>query len=92
MLLTERNSYETATTVHDMDPEVPIDDAERAGLVMTAVADALDPGWLATLPTPDHVPRLSPPAFRRRLATRAREADRRIVLPEGTEPRTSGRR
>jgi phosphate acetyltransferase len=88
VLLTERNSYETATTVHDMDPEVPIDDAERAGLVMTAVADALEPDWLATLPTPDHVPRLSPPAFRRRLATRAREADRRIVLPEGTEPRT----
>ncbi len=88
VLLTERNSYETATTVHDMDPEVPVDDSERAGLVMTAVADALEPGWLATLPTPDHVPRLSPPAFRRRLATRAREADRRIVLPEGTEPRT----
>jgi phosphate acetyltransferase len=88
VLLTERNSYETATTVHDMDPEVPVDDSERAGLVMTAVADALEPDWLATLPTPDHVPRLSPPAFRRRLATRAREADRRIVLPEGTEPRT----
>lgn len=88
VLLTERNSYETATTVHDMDPEVPIDDGERAALVMATVADALDPGWLATLPTPDHVPRLSPPAFRRRLVTRAREADRRIVLPEGTEPRT----
>lgn len=88
VLLTERNSYETATTVHDMDPEVPVDDSERAGLVMTAVADALDPDWLATLPTRDHVPRLSPPAFRRRLATAAREADRRIVLPEGTEPRT----
>ena len=88
VLLTERNSYETATAVHDMDPEVPVDDSDRAGLVMTAVADALEPGWLATLPTPDHVPRLSPPAFRRRLATRAREADRRIVLPEGTEPRT----
>lgn len=88
ILLTQKNSYETATTVHDMDPEVPIDDSERAGLVMTAVADALDPEWLATLPTPDHVPRLSPPAFRRRLATQAREANRRIVLPEGTEPRT----
>jgi phosphate acetyltransferase len=88
ILLTERNSYDTANAVHDMDPEVPVDDAERAGLVMDAVADALDPAWLAALPTPDHVPRLSPPAFRRRLVTRAREADRRIVLPEGTEPRT----
>ena len=33
--------------MHDIDPEVPVDDAERAGLVMTAVADALDPDWLA---------------------------------------------
>ncbi|MGZ5401443.1 MAG: phosphate acetyltransferase, partial [Nocardioides sp.] len=88
ILLTQKNSYETANTVHDMDPEVPTDDHERAGLVMTAVADALDADWLATLPTPDHVPRLSPPAFRRRLAVEARAADHRIVLPEGTEPRT----
>jgi phosphate acetyltransferase len=88
VLLTESRSYKTATVVHDMDPEVPVDDVERAGRVMTVVADALDPAWLATVPTPTHVPRLSPPAFRRRLATRARRANRRIVLPEGTEPRT----
>ena len=88
MLVTSTNSYQTATIVHDMDPEVPIDDAERARLVMTAVADALDPQWLDTVPTSSHVPRLSPPAFRRRLATSARAAARRIVLPEGAEPRT----
>ena len=28
ILLTQKNSYETATTVHDMDPEVPVDDEE----------------------------------------------------------------
>ncbi len=88
ILMTPHNSYETATAVHDMNPEVPVDDAERARLVMGTVADALDPDWLASLPTADHVPRMSPPAFRRRLVTRAREADARIVLPEGTEPRT----
>jgi phosphate acetyltransferase len=88
VLLTGTYSYETATTVHNVDPEVPDDDAERAHLVMTAVAEGLDPAWLDTVPTPTHVPRLSPPAFRRRLTTAAREADRRIVLPEGAEPRT----
>jgi phosphate acetyltransferase len=88
VLLTESRSYKTATIVHDMDPEVPIDDVDRARRVMTVVADALDPAWLATVPRPTHVPRLSPPAFRRRLAIRARDADRRIVLPEGAEPRT----
>ncbi len=88
VLITATSSYQTATIVHDMDPEVPVDDAERARLVMTTVADALDPQWLGTLPTSSHVPRLSPPAFRRRLATAARAAARRIALPEGAEPRT----
>jgi phosphate acetyltransferase len=88
VLLTGSYSYETATIVHGVDPEVPVDDGERARLVMTAVAEALEPAWLATLPTPTHVPRLSPPAFRHRLTMTARLAARRIVLPEGAEPRT----
>jgi phosphate acetyltransferase len=88
VLLTDEYSYETATLVRGVDTEVPVDDAERAGAVMAAVADGFDPDWLAGLPTPSHVPRLSPPAFRRRLTTAARAADRRIVLPEGAEPRT----
>jgi phosphate acetyltransferase len=87
VLLTGNYSYDTATLVHAVDPEVPVDDAERAGLVMSTVAEALDPQWLATLPAPTHVSRLSPPAFRRRLTTAARQAARRIVLPEGVEPR-----
>lgn len=88
VLLTGGYSYETATIVHAVDPEIPSDDAERAALAMAVVADALDPAWVAGLPNPSHVPRLSPPAFRHRLVTAARQADRRIVLPEGTEPRT----
>jgi phosphate acetyltransferase len=88
VLLTGTYSYETATIVHDVDPEVPGDDADRARLVMSTVAAALEPEWLGTVPTPTHVPRLSPPAFRHRLTTMARRAARRIVLPEGAEPRT----
>ncbi|MDQ1740460.1 MAG: phosphate acetyltransferase [Pseudonocardiales bacterium] len=88
VLLTTSYSYETATAVYSVDPEVPVDDAERATLVMSAVAEALDSDWLATLPTVTHVPRLTPPAFRHRLTTAARLAARRILLPEGAEPRT----
>jgi phosphate acetyltransferase len=88
VLLTSGYSYETANSVHGVDPEVPIDDADRARLLMAVVADALDPAWLDTLPTLNHVPHLSPPAFRHRLTTTARRVSRRIVLPEGTEPRT----
>jgi phosphate acetyltransferase len=88
ILLTDEYSYETATRVHDTDPEIPQDDEERARQVMAVVAEALDPDWLETVPTSKHVPRLSPPAFRRRLTLAAQEANRRIVLPEGAEPRT----
>jgi phosphate acetyltransferase len=88
VLLTNTYSYETATVVHSVDPEIPGDDGERARLVMSTVAESLDHDWLATLPRPTHVPRLSPPAFRHRLTTAARLAARRIVLPEGAEPRT----
>jgi phosphate acetyltransferase len=88
VLLTGTYSYETAAIVHDVDPQVQGDDAERARLLMGTVAAALDPAWVSSLPTPTHVPRLSPPAFRHRLTTIARRAARRIVLPEGAEPRT----
>jgi len=37
---------------------------------------------------PGRVARLSPPAFRHRLVEAARAANKRIVLPEGAEPRT----
>jgi phosphate acetyltransferase len=87
VLLTRTYSYETATIVHDVDPEVPVDDKDRALLVMSTVAAALAPEWLDTVPTPTHTPRLSPPAFRHRVTTMARRAARRIVLPEGDEPR-----
>ena len=88
VLVTEALTYRTAAAVHDADTELPIDDADRAARLMSVVADALDPGWMDRL-TADTVPaRLSPPAFRRRLVSAARQADRLIVLPEGAEPRT----
>ena len=88
ILVTTEMTYETATHVHRIDPGVPVDDAERAEAVLRNVAEHLDEGWLAELPRGGHAPRLSPAAFRYRLVQRARAAGRRIVLPEGAEPRT----
>ncbi|MFL6161717.1 MAG: phosphate acetyltransferase [Jatrophihabitantaceae bacterium] len=88
IMLTALPSYETATIVHDLDPEVPVDDLPRARLVTERVAAGLDADWLAGLPATNHPPRLSPAAFRRRLTVAARAAAKRIVLPEGTELRT----
>lgn len=81
-------SYAAANAVAGMNLKIPTDDAERVDRVMTAVADRVDPEWLEALVRTNRVPRLSPPAFRHRLVEAARAAVKRIVLPEGTEPRT----
>lgn len=82
------DSFSTVTAINAMDREIPADDAERLGRTMDAVANQLDPRWIASLTTVARERRLSPPAFRHYLIDRAHVLDRRIVLPEGDEPRT----
>jgi phosphate acetyltransferase len=55
---------------------------------MNTVAGSIDGAWLRRSVEPGRPPRLSPPAFRHQLIERARAAHKRIVLPEGEEPRT----
>jgi phosphate acetyltransferase len=88
VLLTDTSTYETAMQVHDLEVDLSADDLERAEQVMVSSADALDGAWLADLLTRPEDRRLSPAAFRYRLTELARAADARVVLPEGTEPRT----
>ena len=87
ILVVDGSSYETAARVRDLDPGLPIDDLERIEAVTDTIADALDPSWLESLPSPARSRRLSPAAFRYHLVEQARAADACVVLPEGTEPR-----
>ena len=82
------NTFDAATQIRDLDREVAADDRERAESVMNGLADHLDAGWVQRLVATARHRRLSPPAFRHGLIERARHANRRIVLPEGHEPRT----
>jgi phosphate acetyltransferase len=88
VLAVKEGSYAAANAVANMNLQIPADDAVRVERVMTAVADRIDPAWLRSLEATSRVPRLSPPAFRHRLVEAARAANKRIVLPEGAEPRT----
>ncbi|HTP50243.1 MAG TPA: phosphate acetyltransferase [Anaeromyxobacteraceae bacterium] len=88
VLAVKQGSYAAASAVAAMNLQIPTDDAERVDRVMTAIADRIDTAWLKTLSVPGRPQRLSPPAFRHRLVEAARSANKRIVLPEGTEPRT----
>ncbi|MAL98353.1 MAG: phosphate acetyltransferase [Alteromonadaceae bacterium] len=88
VLRTGLDTYHTAYRLAEMGTEVPSDDLDRIESVMDAVASHLDTAWLQDRLKIDREPRLSPPAFRHQLSQRARKANKRIVLPEGNEPRT----
>ncbi|WP_242345197.1 phosphate acetyltransferase [Anaeromyxobacter terrae] len=88
VLAVKDGSYAAASAVAAMNLQIPPDDEERVERVMNAVADRIDGEWLSGVVRTQRKRRLSPPAFRHRLVESARAANKRIVLPEGTEPRT----
>jgi len=88
VMSTPMDTYHTAYELSQMDTAVPADDLDRIEQVMESTANAIDAQWLKDQLSIDREPRLSPPAFRHLLAERARAAKKRIVLPEGNEPRT----
>ena len=89
VLSVPQDSFQAALKVRSMNLEVPLDDRERIDLIIGSVAARIDTQALeARLQLNPEERRLSPPAFRHLLVERAREANKRVVLPEGSEPRT----
>ncbi|WP_272976057.1 phosphate acetyltransferase [Deinococcus geothermalis] len=90
VLRVETNSYNTASRLSRMEARVPHDDLERMERTLDFIADRLDTVPLGTrLRAPEGSERRLPPsAFRYELIQKARAANKRIVLPEGDEPRT----
>lgn len=88
VMLVDSNSYHTSNLLNQMDPQVPLDDLERMEQVLDFVADRLDTGHLKQNIHITHERKMPPPAFRYELIQKARAARKRIVLPEGDEPRT----
>ncbi|MDO4695007.1 MAG: phosphate acetyltransferase, partial [Eikenella sp.] len=88
ILLTERDTYNTAYALSHQDAHIPADDVERMETVVDFVAENLDIGLLCRDIGQPRQLLLSPPAFRFRMMEQARLANKRIVLPEGSEPRT----
>lgn len=88
VLQVRTNTWETANQLAQMSPEIPIDDLERVQRGMDFVASHIDTDWIARHTQIPVETRMSPAAFCYRLTELARAAQKRIVLPEGTEPRT----
>ncbi|MNF47015.1 Phosphate acetyltransferase [compost metagenome] len=88
VLSVSTGSYDTANRLNQLNKEIPIDDRERAEIITDFVAGHLDAQWLhQRCGTPREL-RLSPAVFRYQLIQRAQQANKRIVLPEGSEPLT----
>lgn len=82
------DSLQTVTNLATISNEIPRDDAERAETVARFVAAHIDLDWLKSYFERDYTPRLSPSAFRHQVVKKAQQAKKRVVLPEGEEPRT----
>ncbi|MGX8942063.1 phosphate acetyltransferase [Symbiopectobacterium sp. Eva_TO] len=89
VFMVNTNTWQTSLSLQSFSLEVPADDSERVEKVQDYVARHIDSQWIESLSAAsERSRRLSPPAFRYQLTELARQAGKRVVLPEGDEPRT----
>ncbi|RKG33208.1 phosphate acetyltransferase [Acinetobacter tianfuensis] len=88
ILHTPLSTFETAQQLSNLGNEIPVDDVERAEQVTRFVSSHINTDWITEVLNGSYQPRLSPSAFRHELVQKSIAAKKRIVLPEGDEPRT----
>ncbi|QIZ75855.1 phosphate acetyltransferase [Ferrimonas lipolytica] len=89
VMVADTNTWQTALNIQNFNHEVPLDDMERIEEVQNYVASHIDRKFIEGLTdNSTRENRLSPAAFRYQLTELARQAKKRVVLPEGDEPRT----
>jgi phosphate acetyltransferase len=89
IMITLTNTWQTSLTLQNFNLDIPADDKQRIEAVQEYIASHIDKQWIETLTKgTQRTRRLSPPAFRYQLTELARQAKKRVVLPEGEEPRT----
>jgi phosphate acetyltransferase len=83
------DTWQTSRHIMSFNPEIPQDDLQRHEKVKQHIADSLSSNWLENLTSKNNSYNLlSPPAFRHKLTELSRQANKLIVLPEGTDIRT----
>jgi phosphate acetyltransferase len=88
ILSTPDDTYATASRLSHLSYHVSEDDSQHMEKVIDFVAEHIDTTALRERIGTSNELRLSPPRFRNHLIEGARKANKRIVLPEGEEPRT----
>ncbi len=83
------DTWQTSRHIMNFNPEIPQDDIQRQDKVKQHITDNLSKDWITRLSAKvESNYLLSPPAFRHKLTELARQANKLIVLPEGTDIRT----
>ena len=83
------DTWQTSRQIMSFNPEIPEDDLQRHEKVKQHVADSLSKDWISAFSEKvESSYLLSPPAFRHKLTELARQANKLIVLPEGSDIRT----
>ena len=88
ILCVETDTFQTASQLSHMADGVKANDPERVEAIMNHMAAHIDGQRLKERLQIDLKTRMSPAAFRFQLVQMAQAANKRIVLPEGEEPRT----
>jgi phosphate acetyltransferase len=84
----DMDTYATAAKLSGLSTHVGIDDAERMEQVIEFISEHVSTAPLKQKIGEPRELRMPPPAFRNRLVQLAKQANKRVVLPEGDEPRT----
>jgi len=83
------DTWQTSRHIMSFNPEIPQDDIQRQDKIKQHVSDNLHSGWIEKLNAKNNrYNLLSPPAFRHKLTELSRQANKLVVLPEGTDIRT----
>jgi len=89
VFMVDTHTWQTSLSLQSFSLDVPQDDHQRVEQIQDYIAGHISTHWIDSLTAGyERSRRLSPPAFRYQLTERARQAGKRIVLPEGEEPRT----
>lgn len=88
VLATDEDTFTMASRLANLSAHVSRTDGDRMERVISFIAERVDRQPLVRRLDLPVEPLMPPPVFRHRLVQKARNANRRIVLPEGDEPRT----
>ena len=87
LLRVKTDSLRTAISLQNLNIKIPEDDQERRLRLKEYVAHYIDKEWIKELIATQVERKLSPPAFKYQIMEKARKANKKIILPEGEEPR-----